>query len=133
MKSEIIVGTVEGTGSNIYVCIGFQPEWVELFNIDGNASLFWTEDMGDGYGVKDKAQAVNEGGTSTYTVGPQKITSGGVSKYEGGDSGSSAYVDKDGTAISSSATTPEGFQIGTDSDINVSGETIVWRAGRAWS
>jgi hypothetical protein len=109
----IKVGTVEGTGSAINVTLGAVPCYVRLMNIDGLATLEWTEDLADGYGLKEVTN-----GTKSL------ITSGGIDPL-GDDEGltvsaSDTTSDGDETTL----TQVRGFQIGTDTDINVSGETI---------
>lgn len=95
-KGHYAVGTVEGTGAAINIELGFVPEHVVLYNVDGLARLEWTDDLGDGFGIK------------TITVGTMsKITTLGVSAYAGVEGANS-----------------KGFTIGADTDINVSAETI---------
>jgi hypothetical protein len=106
-------GTVEGTGAAINITLGFTPNYVVLMNVDGNARLEWTDDLADGYGQK----LVTGGTLST-------ISSGGIDPLG----------DDEGLTVSASDTTSDGdtttmtgvrgFQIGTDADVNVSGETI---------
>lgn len=116
MNPVIRTGSVEGTGSAINVSLGFVPDYVEVYNYDDagslNPILKWWKGMTDGHAVKEVKQAVDEGGTATYDVGPQKITSGGISEYAGDDDNG------------------EGFTIGTDGDINVTDETIFYLACR---
>ena len=115
MSSQFKTGTVEGTGSAINVEIGFQPDRVVLYNIDDAGSLSprleWNVGMGDDAGWKMLTIADN--GTDGVNSS-EHITSDGVSQYAG-----------------SQAANSEGFTIGADSDINASGETIVWEAYRA--
>lgn len=94
-------GTVEGTGAAINISVGFIPRRVVLENIDGDAILTWTPDMGDDGGYKTVAAGTNA-----------HIASGGITGYSG------------------SASAAEGFTIGTDTDVNVSDETIIWTAFR---
>jgi len=96
--NRIYTGTVEGTGSEIEITLGFIPNYVRLFNIDGVAILEWTPDMGAGKGLK-----IADSGTGATDI--ELISSGGVT-------------------ISSSSDDFRGFKIGTDSDINVEDETI---------
>lgn len=100
MPMNMATGTVEGTGSAINVSCGFTPLHVKLVNIDGDAMLEWAPDMGAAGGYKTIAD-----GTSAH------VATGGVS----------AYVGAVGTASN-------GFTIGADSDVNASGETLVWVA-----
>lgn len=96
-------GTVEGTGSAINVSLGFAPDKVELYNYDdaGSAapSIVWTADMADAAGFKNT--------TDTQA----KITTNGVSAYAG-----------------AAASAGVGFTIGADTDVNASGETIMYIA-----
>lgn len=94
-------GTVEGTGAAIFVNIGFIPRHVRLFNRDGNCSLEWTWDMGAGKGFKLDGGSVDNG----FKVGFTFISSGGIT-------------------VSNQYDSQIGFYIGTDSDLNVDGETI---------
>lgn len=100
MPMNMATGTVEGTGSAINVSCGFTPLHVKLVNIDGDAILDWTPDMGDDGGYKTVAAGTNA-----------HVATGGVTAYEG--------------ALGSAS---NGFTIGTDSDVNASGETLVWVA-----
>jgi hypothetical protein len=94
------MGTVEGTGSAINIPCGFQPNLVRLINIDGDAILDWTSDMGAGKGYKTVAAGTNA-----------LIATGGITAYTGSEGSES-----------------EGFTIGADADVNASAETIVWVA-----
>lgn len=98
-------GTVEGTGAVIDVALPYTPRKVEVLNADGICTLVWVNSMGLGAGLK----TVDSGaGTTDISF----ITSNGVTPLE--------QVDlQDGD---------RGFQIGADTDINVSAETIYWVA-----
>lgn len=93
-------GTVEGTGVAISITVGFSPDAILLLNVDGLVDLWWTTDMGDGYG-----RLVIDSGSGATDL--SFITSNGVTA------------------------TDNGFSIGTNADINASGETIMWIAWRA--
>jgi hypothetical protein len=97
---EISTGTVEGTAAVIKIECGFLPSWVDLYNIDGDAVMFWTKDMAAGEGYKII------GATGVGAL----MSSGGVT----------AAVHSDESV---------GFTIGTDLDVNASAETICWKAG----
>ena len=99
-KGQLATGTVEGTGSAINVSCGFTPKHITLINIDGDARLDWNDQYADGTGYK-----IIAAGTGAL------IGSNGITPYSG-SSGSAA----------------KGFTIGTDSDVNASGETINWTA-----
>jgi hypothetical protein len=99
------------------ITLGFVPNKVELYNIDTGDELVWTEDMPDAYGFKRVAA-----GTATY------VTTGGVTPL-GDDEGltvsaSDSETDGDTTTL----TQIRGFRIGTDTDINVCGEEILYVA-----
>lgn len=100
-----VKGTVEGTGASISVDVGFRPEWVILMNVDGKAILHWTDDMGDGKGMKTV-----DSGTGTTDI--SYITTGGITQSDPDDDSF------------------DGFKIGTDSDLNVSAETLMYICGR---
>ena len=95
-------GTVEGTGASINVSIGFVPRIVKVINIDGDAVMEWTDDMGDGFGYKSLT-----GGTNAL------MATLGISAFAGVAGGA----------------TP-GFVIGADTDVNVSAQTLIWIAHR---
>lgn len=96
-------GTVEGTGSAINISLGFTPAAVQVINIDGDAMMWWTDDMTDGEAYKIVAAGTNA-----------QIGTGGVTPYAGSPTpGSEAAV---------------GFTIGADTDVNASAETIMWMA-----
>lgn len=99
-KGHFATGTVEGTGSAINVELGFTPAYVKLINIDGDATLEWTEDMTDGEGYKFVAAGTNA-----------QIATGGITPYAGAEASAS-----------------KGFTIGTDSDVNASAETLMYVA-----
>jgi hypothetical protein len=97
----MVTGTIAGTGATLNVPIGFKPRKVVLFQADTPAKLEWTEDMGDGKGIKTT-------GTPTFAF----IATNGISHLPG----TTTYAD--------------GFIIGADTDINVDTETIYYAAYR---
>lgn len=101
-ENTVATGSVEGTGAAINVSIGFVPRYVKIYNYDDDGSaapsMEWFSGMTDAHGLKNT--------TDTQ----EKVTTGGISEYDG----------------SSSAST--GFSIGTDSDLNADGETIFYVA-----
>ena len=103
---DMIIGTQDGTNADIDLNIGFVPRAVTVWNVEGeSAVLEWTSDMGAGYGFK----AVDSGtGTTDLSV----ITSLGI------------------TASVIGTDTFTGFTIGADTDINVSGEKLCYKAIR---
>jgi len=106
-------GTVEGTGSAINVSLGFKPDHVKCVNIDDAGSLApmmeWINGMGAAAGIKSLSIA-DDGSTSNASHA--LVSSNGISQYDGSDSAA------------------PGFTIGADSDLNASGETIVYIATR---
>lgn len=188
MFNNVFTGSVEGTGATINVELGFKPKYIKVFNYDDAGSLYptveWWDGMTAAYGLKNIRQAVDEGGTATYSVVNELITSGGLSQYSGspppvaltgtcavsvgsavvtgtstaftselseGDlvgiggitrkvlsiaSATSLTVTEDYSAAQSGVTGYDitgkelGFTISTDSDLNVSGETIFYLAVR---
>lgn len=105
MAEQVVIGTVEGTGSAINVECGFNPDYVEIINIDSAAGFEkgeWITGMADPSAYKTVAA-----GTRT------KLTTTGIGSYAGA-AGSAAL----------------GFTINVDTDLNVSGETIAYRAMR---
>jgi len=102
MQPNIQVGTVEGTGAAINIELGFEPDWIEVQNIDGNAAGKWSSNMPAASMVKRTA--------GTFS----KPTTNGISPYAG----------VRGTAA-------KGFTIGADADLNVDGETLVYVAMRS--
>jgi len=110
--NDFAVGSVAGTGAAINVSVGFQPRYIRVVNTAKNVVVEYIDGIGAGKGIKDQDQAVAEGGSASYTVGPQFISSNGITKYAG------------------SSSAPEGFTIGADTDLNVSGDTLYYVAHR---
>ena len=96
------VGSVEGTGSTIDIELRFTPRYVVLTNVDGDVQLEWDHTMADASGYK-KAYG------SAYAL----ITTLGVTPKELNELEDSGY---------------RGFAIGADTDLNVSAETIKYKA-----
>jgi hypothetical protein len=104
MTEQVKIGTVEGTGSAIVISCGFQPDYVEIINIDSSAGFEkaeWIKGMANPSAYKTVAA-----GTRT------KLTTTGIGLYAG------------------TASAGEGFTINVDTDLNVNGETIAYRAMR---
>lgn len=162
---DIVIGTCDGTGAAINVCVGFIPRRVEVLNMESATyeKIEWDSQMA-------LVSAIDEGikTAGTGTVTRAAVAANGISEYAGGDeiiydgatdnrwedsAGNSVeevYVNghyqkeaaadaayqcvgdaiepkfRDGTKV----TTPAGFTIGTDADINVNGEQIRWVAYR---
>lgn len=109
--ANIKIGTVEGTGAAINVSCGFTPVYVKLVNIDDAGGLAPTLEWFSGMGAGDalKTLKIVDSGT-TANASSQIITSLGIDTYAG------------------SASAAKGFTIGADTDVNVSGETILYLA-----
>jgi hypothetical protein len=99
-KGHVAEGMVTGTGAAITIQTGWIPSYVVLTNETSRDQLWYHSNMTAGYGVKRVAA-----GTATL------ITTGGVTPYAGSAGANAA-----------------GFTIGTDTDINVSGEILHYYA-----
>lgn len=102
--TRMAVGSVTGTGALIKVPLEFAPRRVELLNRSGLATAIWTETMPPGSAVKRITA-----GTMTY------IVTGGVTQVEQQE-------------LDDGQDPGRGFTIGTDADLNVSGEVVHWTA-----
>lgn len=99
-KGHHATGTIVGTAGILNVLCGFIPQQVRLMNETGLVKAEWVNTMDADSAIK------------TVTAGTiSKITIGGISPYEGTRGGDQP-----------------GFSIGTDADINVSGEVLHWEA-----
>jgi len=83
---QVISGTVNGTGTNLYVGIGFVPDYVRLVNVEsavGVAQIEWAANMRDAGCIE---------GVLTETNGTRSLlaSGGGVRPYRGGEALSSA-------------------------------------------
>lgn len=101
MLSNTVFGSQDGTGANIDIELGFLPSHVKVVNIESA-----TMEQLDWYAGMANASAIK---TVTGTVARTKITTGGITPLN---------------------TTFQGFRIGTDGDVNVAGETLIWEAVR---
>ena len=94
-------GTQDGTGAAIAVTLGFRPKYVKVINVEGKAMLEFVDTMAAGKGYKILT-GIDD---TTDTVSLHSyIASGGITLND------------------------YGFSIGTDTDINVSGEELHWFA-----
>lgn len=115
VKTGTLTPTAASTAQN--VTLGFVPCAVDIYNVTSGDELHWTDDLADGYGFK--RVAAGTGAT---------ITTGGITPLG----------DDEGLTVSASDTTSDGdtttmtqirgFQIGTDADINVCGEQLIYIA-----
>lgn len=106
-------GYVIGTGAAIRIIMGWCPRKVELYNTEGNCFGVWVKNMDAGSIFK----TVDSGsGTTDISL----VTSGGITIIGADEYSSTDKVSGDGM----------GFIIGTDSDINVSGEDIYFFASK---
>ncbi len=99
--SNVVFGSQDGTGANIDIKLGFVPTHVKVVNVESA-----TIEQLDWYQGMADASAIK---TVTGTVARTKITTLGITMLN------STFL---------------GFRIGTDADVNVAGETIVWEAVR---
>lgn len=95
-------GEKDGTGAAIDIDCGFQPVRIELMNVD---------DAG--------------GATDAYWVKGMPAASARKWVDSGAGTTNGSYVTSNGITVGN-----RGFTIGTDADINASGETIYWIAYR---
>ena len=114
MLPNFVKGSTTGTGAAITISLGFQPDFVKIWNPNDAGSLWptleWTSGMAADSGFKT-LKVVDNGATGNATT--TKITTGGITTFAG-------------TAGSAAA----GFTIGTDADINANGEVIYYIAMR---
>lgn len=103
MKGQMATGEITGTGADIDIPLGFNPTKVVVYNPNDagavDATMTWIKGMADGTGFK---------GTATGTA---LIDTLGITPYAG-----------------VAGATPAGFTIGTDADLNVVAEDMVWEA-----
>ncbi len=99
--SNVVFGSQDGTGANIDIKLGFVPTHVKVVNVESA-----TIEQLDWYQGMADASAIK---TVTGTVSRTKIATLGITMLN------STFL---------------GFRIGTDADVNVAGETLVWEAVR---
>lgn len=95
-------GEIDGTGAAITIQTGFKPVEIRLYNID-------------------------DAGGATDAVWIKGMPAASLRKWVDSGAGvtNGAWVTSNGVTVGNS-----GFIIGTDGDVNVSGETIHWIAYR---
>ncbi len=152
----VVTGTVEGTGSAINVVLGFLPKKVQVFNIDDagtlRAEMEWVKGMENVAAIAGGIKTVDTPARTEHTAAQ------GISEYAGEDDliydgdTSEAWEDAAGSSVEASIVdvdgacygyqivpTPshgqriksgKGFTIGTDADLNVSAETMIFIAYR---
>jgi len=105
--TSLATGTVTGTAANINVSLGFTPRYVIVSNPSTTTvvKVEWSKGMAAASCTKFLDSA-----TAGSII--SKITVSCISEYAG------------------STTTAPGFRIGTDSDLNISGDTLHYRAWR---
>jgi len=109
---EVVSGYVIGTGAEIKIYTGFYPKNIKILNTEGLCTLEWIKNMDAGAGLK-----IVDSGSGTTDI--SFITTGGITIMGPGD------YDSTKTPYAG-----VGFIIGTDSDINVSGEDLYFVAYR---
>ncbi|HEX7930127.1 MAG TPA: hypothetical protein VF470_04380 [Sphingomicrobium sp.] len=102
MADQFKTGTQDGTGASIDIQLGWVPDYVIVQNHEAAdfARLQWFKGMTAGHAIKTV--------TSTNSL----ITSLGITQLSAPTSGG------------------QGFRIGADTDVNVSGEALTWCAFR---
>lgn len=83
MKEPVVLGTCDGTGAAINVCLGFTPSFVQVWNLDDATdipSLVWHRSM-------KAVSACDEGIKDVTAAGLTRalIAANGISAYDGGD------------------------------------------------
>lgn len=96
-------GAVTGTGAAITIALDFKPLYVKCINID---------DAG--------------GQTQVEWTAAMPAASGVKTIDSGAGTTNLSYISSDGITVGNA-----GFIIGADTDLNVSGESIVWYAERS--
>lgn len=95
----MVAGTFDGTGAAIYVGIGFQPDWVRIYNLESSTNQLHIE-----WSSQFRSAEMLEGLRYTETIAGGNITAArltfgaGVRRYPGGDkmtSSSTAYLKRD--------------------------------------
>lgn len=88
MNQEVVVGTCDGTGAAINVCLGFIPRYCKVWNMEdaGNLEpvLEWTDQMAL---ITQMAEGIIDVGISDADFDRSVLadTDGGIDAYEGGD------------------------------------------------
>lgn len=102
MSEQFKCGTQDGTGAAINIELGWLPDHVVVQNWEATdfGRLEWFKGMAAAAAIK------------TLTSTKSLLTTLGITQYAG------------------STTAKQGFTIGADTDVNVSGESITWCAWR---
>ena len=76
-----ISGWFEGTGADIFVCIGFVPDWVNVVNVQGTAWIEtkWSKHMAKKTAMVEGVSFTGDGTATEETIGV------GIRPYWGGD------------------------------------------------
>lgn len=103
------VGKVTGTGAEITVSTGFVPKYVKVTNIDNGSSFEWYAGMTNATAIKTTGSAI--GNTSITNA-----TANGITPYAGTKNSAGAFTNQ------------PGFKLGADTDVNVSGKNLHYKA-----
>jgi len=84
--STLVMGTCDGTGAAINVCLGFIPSKVEIWNVEDAGSLLPKVEWINMFKmVTTLDEGVLETGLSDTDYDRTVLTTGGISEYAGGD------------------------------------------------
>lgn len=82
---DIVMGTCDGTGAAINVCLGFIPDMVELWNMEdaGNREpkITWVKEMAV---IAQMDEGIKEHGISDTDFDRTVMAANGISAYSGG-------------------------------------------------
>lgn len=107
-SGDMCVGSTTATGAAINVSLGWTPKYVIVSNPATTvpANMEWSTGMAAASALRTVAS-----GTNSEAI-MSRVTVSGISVYSGG------------------TTTPKGFTIGADTVVNISGDTLYYRAFR---
>lgn len=87
--NEIAHGTCDGTGANIYVCLGFIPRRVKVWNVDSAnfEVLEWHKENGlvASYADEGRLTRTASGANATTKLAVASSAQQGIREYAGGD------------------------------------------------
>lgn len=80
---RVVRGIFNGTGAAVYLCIGFVPDWVVLWNLEDadGAKMVWNRDMRRVADCVQGRQYVGSSGATQQAL----LTTTGIEPYKGGD------------------------------------------------
>lgn len=78
---KTVAGIFNATGSDIWICIGFVPDWVRLIGVEGNTpdTIYWSKHMRDSLSIEGLFRPTDGGAVADYALGE------GLKAYHGGE------------------------------------------------